>query len=79
VVGFTSGSRGKVPGENCEKRINNNNHNVQLLNFFALKKHERSGDKAPHILNLGTGWRRMMTFTLQQLLEKETLDTTHTI
>jgi hypothetical protein len=28
VVGFTIGSRGKVPGKTCEKRrINNNNNN----------------------------------------------------
>jgi hypothetical protein len=26
VVGFTSGSRGKVPGKTCEKRIRNNNN-----------------------------------------------------
>jgi hypothetical protein len=25
VVGFTTGSRGKVPGKTCEKRIRNNN------------------------------------------------------
>jgi hypothetical protein len=24
VVGFTTGSRGKVPGNTCEKRIRNN-------------------------------------------------------
>jgi hypothetical protein len=27
VVGFTTGSRGKVPGKNYEKRIRNNNNN----------------------------------------------------
>jgi hypothetical protein len=27
VVGFTTGSRGKVPGKICKKRINNNNNN----------------------------------------------------
>jgi hypothetical protein len=27
VVGFTTGSRGKVPGKTCEKRRNNNNDN----------------------------------------------------
>jgi hypothetical protein len=27
VVGFTTGSRGKVPGNTCEKRIRNNNNN----------------------------------------------------
>jgi hypothetical protein len=26
-VGFTTGSRGKVPGKICEKRIRNNNKN----------------------------------------------------
>jgi hypothetical protein len=26
-VGFTTGSRGKVPGKTCEKRIRNNNRN----------------------------------------------------
>jgi hypothetical protein len=26
VVRFTSGSRGKVPGNTCEKRIRNNNN-----------------------------------------------------
>jgi hypothetical protein len=27
VVGFTIGSRGKVPGKTCEKRRGNNNNN----------------------------------------------------
>jgi hypothetical protein len=27
VVGFTTGSRGKVPGKTCENRRNNNNNN----------------------------------------------------
>jgi hypothetical protein len=27
VVGFTIGSRGKVPGKTCERRIRNNNNN----------------------------------------------------
>jgi hypothetical protein len=27
VVGFTTGSRGKVPGKTCGKRIRNNNDN----------------------------------------------------
>jgi hypothetical protein len=27
VVGFTTGSRGKVPGKTCEKRTRNNNNN----------------------------------------------------
>jgi hypothetical protein len=34
VVGFTIGSRGKVPGKTCEKRKirnNNNDHNNQVL------------------------------------------------
>jgi hypothetical protein len=29
-VGFTIGSRGKVPGKTCEKRIRNNNNNNTL-------------------------------------------------
>jgi hypothetical protein len=28
--GFTTGSRGKVPGKTCEKRINNNNNNNNI-------------------------------------------------
>jgi hypothetical protein len=28
VVGFTTGSRGNVPGKTCEKRRNNNNNNL---------------------------------------------------
>jgi hypothetical protein len=39
-VGFTTGSRGKVPGKTCEKRrriINNNNNN--RLNCFCNLKH----------------------------------------
>jgi hypothetical protein len=33
MVGFTIGSRGKVPGKTCEKRIiNNNNNNNNGLN-----------------------------------------------
>jgi hypothetical protein len=29
-VGFTAGSRGKVPGKTCEKRIRNNNNNNNM-------------------------------------------------
>jgi hypothetical protein len=29
-VGFTAGSRGKVPGKTCEKRIKNNNNNNNI-------------------------------------------------
>jgi hypothetical protein len=36
VVGFTSGSRGKVPGKNCEKRINNNDDNNNIT-FVIVK------------------------------------------
>jgi hypothetical protein len=31
-VGFTTGSRGKVPGKTCEKRIINNNNNSNSSN-----------------------------------------------
>jgi hypothetical protein len=27
VVGFTIGSKGKIPGKTCEKKNNNNNNN----------------------------------------------------
>jgi hypothetical protein len=52
VVGFTTGSRGKVPGKTCEKRIRNNKNNnnkdkaikykyshyaIISINFFPLK------------------------------------------
>jgi hypothetical protein len=42
VVGFTIGSRGKVPGKTCEKRINNNNSliiisNTYIFYFVALR------------------------------------------
>jgi hypothetical protein len=34
VVGFTIGSRGKVPGKTCEKRrINNNNNTLSNTNY----------------------------------------------
>jgi hypothetical protein len=37
VVGFTIGSRGKVPGKICEKRIrNNNNNNNNNNNGYSL-------------------------------------------
>jgi hypothetical protein len=32
VVGFTIGSRGKVPGKTCEKIRNNNNNNNNNYN-----------------------------------------------
>jgi hypothetical protein len=39
-VGFTIGSRGKVPGKTCEKRRinnnNNNNNNNNVLLYVAL-------------------------------------------
>jgi hypothetical protein len=40
VVGFTIGSRGKVPGKTCEKRIrnnNNNNNNEKLMSDGGFK------------------------------------------
>jgi hypothetical protein len=30
-VGFTTGSRGKVPGKTCEKRVINNNNNNSFI------------------------------------------------
>jgi hypothetical protein len=33
VVGFTTGSRGKVPGKTCEKRIRNNN---KFFNYLRV-------------------------------------------
>jgi hypothetical protein len=40
VVGFTTGSRGKLPGKTCEKRIRNNNNKkikaVPLHSMVAL-------------------------------------------
>jgi hypothetical protein len=36
VVGFTTGSRGKVSGKTCEKRINNNNNNDNNNNKLQL-------------------------------------------
>jgi hypothetical protein len=37
VVGFTTGSRGKLLGKTCEKRINNNNNNNKAFNAFSTK------------------------------------------
>jgi hypothetical protein len=34
VVGFTTGSRGKVPGKTCEKRIRNNNDNNNSIPYY---------------------------------------------
>jgi hypothetical protein len=35
MVGFTTGSRAKVPGKTCEKRIrNNNNNNNNSIQFL---------------------------------------------
>jgi hypothetical protein len=44
VVGFTTGSRGKVPGKTCEKRIknNNNNNNNNIVNLFKCLTTEES-------------------------------------
>jgi hypothetical protein len=36
VVGFTTGSRGKVPGKTCEKRINNNSNSIQFFIISVL-------------------------------------------
>jgi hypothetical protein len=36
VVGFTTGSRGKVPGKSCEKRIINNNNNKIMVAMMIL-------------------------------------------
>jgi hypothetical protein len=43
VVGFTTGSRGKVPGKTCEKRIrnnnnNNNNNNKEIRTYFYFRE-----------------------------------------
>jgi hypothetical protein len=38
VAGFTTGSRGKLPGKTCEKRRrNNNNNNSFVLNQQSQK------------------------------------------
>jgi hypothetical protein len=45
-VGFTTGSRGKVPGKTCEKRIrkkNNNNNNKNNNTVPASKHHTMKG------------------------------------
>jgi hypothetical protein len=34
VEGFTTGSRGKVPGKTCEKRIRNNNNNNYYYYYY---------------------------------------------
>jgi hypothetical protein len=39
VVGFTTGSRGKVPGRTCEKRIRNNNNNNALIEAAIHRFH----------------------------------------
>jgi hypothetical protein len=31
VVEFTTGSRGKVPGKTCDKRIRNNNNKIIII------------------------------------------------
>jgi hypothetical protein len=36
VVGFTIGSRGKVPGKTCEKRIRRNNNIIIALWYDSL-------------------------------------------
>jgi hypothetical protein len=49
VVGFTTVSRGKVPGKTCEKRRNNNNDDnnninsnyVYLRNSWSVKQRKR--------------------------------------
>jgi hypothetical protein len=41
-MGFTTGSRGKVPGKTCEKRINNNNNNNKLSPFLFPR--QKGGD-----------------------------------
>jgi hypothetical protein len=37
-VGFTTGSRGKVPGKTCVKRIRNNNNNSEFKRKMGIKK-----------------------------------------
>jgi hypothetical protein len=42
MSGFTTGSRGKVPGKACEKRTrnnnNNNNNNLLFLNLTVMNR-----------------------------------------
>jgi hypothetical protein len=38
-VGFTTGSRGKVPGKTCEKRTRNNNNNNNNAAVVLYGKH----------------------------------------
>jgi hypothetical protein len=47
VVGLTTGSRGKVPGKTCEKKIRDNNNsrqNIPMLLFYKIKKIVQSTD-----------------------------------
>jgi hypothetical protein len=45
VVGFTTGSRGKVPGKSCEKRIVNNNKNNNNNNPLVVTNEPRDVSK----------------------------------
>jgi hypothetical protein len=36
VEGFTTGSRGTVPGKACERRIINNNNIIMMIMIFSL-------------------------------------------
>jgi len=38
---------------------------LRLIKHHAIKAHCGSGDIAPRILNLGTKWRRVVSFTLR--------------
>jgi hypothetical protein len=57
VVGFTIGSRGKVPGKTCEKRRRNNNNNnnnnnkskvIPMLEHIPLKTYRGVSDTKLH-------------------------------
>jgi hypothetical protein len=49
VVGLTIGSRGKVPGKTCEKRIRNDNNNNNNNNTADPMK----GEERAHVLRQG--------------------------
>jgi hypothetical protein len=63
VVGFTIGSRGKVPGKTCEKRRNNNNNNNNnMLLLCYVVKHILYSSNISGLVQRFLPDRRILTF-----------------
>jgi hypothetical protein len=63
VVGFTIGSRGRVPGKTCEKRIRSNN-SIQFFIFSVLHQQPEAQLQMQHKGRQNNKYNKITTIRL---------------